>query len=427
MRIFQTFLPWGGNLPPQIAITSELVERGHHVRVLSWRAARERIEATGAEFVEMRGLHDDADMTRAETDFVRDWTKRTVLGGVLQMRDRGIEGVGPAVRNCLDAFDQEPPDVVVFDCLFAGAGVAAEYADVPAAALVHCPYPAPLDGPPPLFSGLRPMRGPLGSARDRAFNAMTTRTMKAGLPTLNRERAALRLPPLTNWYDQLLGADAIYVLTAPELDFSSRAALPPNVHYMGPSFEHYDTEWASPWPADNDEPLVVVSVSTTYMDQTKLVQGVLDALAPLRVRALVTAGPALDVDTLRLPPNARTVDFVAHLAVLPHASLVVTHAGWQTVNAALACGVPLVCVPDGRDQPDNAARVVEMGVGLRARKSTSPAKLSKLIRRALDDPALKARAREMAHALGRSDGTTAAADAIESLANRRAAAPTHAA
>ena len=44
--------------------------------------------------------------------------------------------------------------------------------------------------------------------------------------------------------------------------------------------------------------------------------------------------------------------------MLPHAALVVTHAGWQTINAALADGVPLVCVPDGRDQPDNAARVV---------------------------------------------------------------------
>ena len=111
------------------------------------------------------------------------------------------------------------------------------------------------------------------------------------------------------------------------------------------------------------------------MDQGALVQRVLDAVAPLSVRALLTAGPAIDPETLRMPANARAVSFVPHRAVFPHASLVVTHAGWQTVNAALADGVPLVCIPDGRDQPDNAARVVEAGAGLRVKKSAPPDKL----------------------------------------------------
>ena len=36
---------------------------------------------------------------------------------------------------------------------------------------------------------------------------------------------------------------------------------------------------------------------------------------------------------LRLPANTKAVRFVPHKAVLPEASLVITHAGWQTVNA----------------------------------------------------------------------------------------------
>jgi UDP:flavonoid glycosyltransferase YjiC (YdhE family) len=93
----------------------------------------------------------------------------------------------------------------------------------------------------------------------------------------------------------------------------------------------------------------------------------------------------------------------------------VTHAGWQTINAALADGVPLVCVPDGRDQPDNAARVVACGAGVRVRKNTSPRKLRRVIVQALEDPALKRGAEAMAEALGRSDGAVTVAEAIERL------------
>src|SRR5213079_2779040 len=100
-------------------------------------------------------------------------------------------------------------------------------------------------------------------------------------------------------------------------------------------------------------------------------------------------GPAIDRSQMRLPANARAVSFVPHRAVLPQASLVVTHAGWQTVNAALADGVPLVCIPDGRDQPDNAARVVAAGAGVRVRRSAGPATLRRAIERALADDSLK--------------------------------------
>ena len=198
------------------------------------------------------------------------------------------------------------------------------------------------------------MAGPLGAARDRLFDVMTRRFWAPGLQVLNGVRAEHGLAPLKEWGDQVLGARAVYMMTAPELDFSSRGQLPANVHYVGPAFEPFQRDWESPWPEENTDPLVLISFSTSYMNQGELAQRVLDAVAGLRVRALLTAGPALDTGRMRIPDNARTVAFVPHRAVLPHASLVVTHAGWQTVNAALADGVPLVCIPDARDAPDGS-------------------------------------------------------------------------
>jgi MGT family glycosyltransferase len=386
------------------------------VRVLAHRAARERVERTGAEFAEIKRALPDLDLSRPETDPVRDWEARTPIGAAKRMRDRGlIEPLPGMAADAGELLGSWGADVVLFDWLLLGAQIAAERAGLPSVALVHCPYPLPVDGVPPLFSGLGLKAGRLGAARDRVLSAMNERFSNAGLPVLNRTRSELGLAPLARWNDQLLRAQSILVMTAPELDFSSRGRLPANVHYVGPSFEPFDSDWTSPWPESNDDPLVVISVSTSYMDQGALVQRVLDAVAPLRVRALLTAGPAIDAGALRLPENARAVSYVPHRAVFPHASLVITHAGWQTVNAALADGVPLVCIPDARDQPDNAARVVEARAGVRVRKGAPVEKLRGAVSGALADPSLRRGAKAMADALARSDGARAIADRLERI------------
>jgi UDP:flavonoid glycosyltransferase YjiC (YdhE family) len=80
--------------------------------------------------------------------------------------------------------------------------------------------------------------------------------------------------------------------------------------------------------------------------------------------------------------------------------------------------VPLLCLPDGRDQPDNAARVVEVGAGLRASKQASPRELRIFIEAALADRGLREGAGEMKHALSRSDGAVAVADRLTALGSR---------
>jgi len=416
VRVFQTLLAFSGNAPPQLAVTRRLVERGHDVRVLAHRAARDRVEPTGAEFVEFKRTVPDMDITRRESDTIRDWESRTRVGAGVRMLKHGLFAfMLPTARDCAEVLETWPADVVLFDWMFSGAGVAAEAAGLPSLALVHCPYPLPVDGAPPLFTGQRPIENRFGAARDRALNGISRRFLAAGLPVLNKARAEHGLAPLDEWSAQLLGSDAICVMTAPELDFSSRARLPANVHYVGPAFEPHAAEWSSPWPESNADPLVLVSFSTSYMNQQALAQRVLDALGPLPVRALLTAGPALDTEGIRVPANTRTVGFVPHRTVLPHASLVITHAGWQTVNAALADGVPLLCVPDGRDQPDNAARVLACGAGIRVSKQASTRKLRDAITKALGDPALKRGASAAADALARSDGAATVVELLERL------------
>ncbi|HEY1457506.1 MAG TPA: glycosyltransferase [Solirubrobacteraceae bacterium] len=417
MRVLQTLLAFSGNAPPQLALTHQLVGAGHEVRVLAHEAARARVKRTGAEFVAFKRASPNLDMTRVETDVLRDWDVRTRIGAGLRVRDNLLFGLLlDTALDCEELLEQWPCEVMAFDWMLPGAALAAEATGLPAMALVHCPYPIPIPGAPPLGSALAPMGGRLGAGRDRLISAMVTRFFAPGLPALNRARSERGLEPLRDWYDQLRRVAEIDVLSAPELDYSSRGQLPANVRYVGPAFEPHDQPWRSPWPVSNTDPLVVISFSTSYMNQHAPVQRVLDAVEGLPVRALLTAGPALDPHALRVPANVRAERFVAHRSVFPHASLVITHAGWQTVNAALADGVPLVCVPGGRDQHDNALRVLDAGAGVRVRQSASPRKIRRVIAAALADERLEQGAKRMAQALGRSDGALRSAENLERLA-----------
>jgi len=161
---------------------------------------------------------------------------------------------------------------------------------------------------------------------------------------------------------------------------------------------------------------VLVSLSSTVMRQEDLLQRAADALGRLPVRGLVTTGPAVDPAVISAPENVSVRRWARHADVLPCCSAVITHGGHGTVIKALAAGVPLVIAPLGRDQPDNAARVVHAGAGLRVRKNASARTMQEAIKRILDDDRYKAAAGRMAALLAaeRDDGLVI--DEIERVA-----------
>jgi UDP:flavonoid glycosyltransferase YjiC (YdhE family) len=163
----------------------------------------------------------------------------------------------------------------------------------------------------------------------------------------------------------------------------------------------------------------VISLSTTYMAQATAIGRCIDAVRPMPVRALVTVGPSMDPAAFRGGPNVAVVRSAPHEAVFPLASVVVTHAGMGTVTRALAHGVPLVCLPLGRDQHDVAARVRFHGAGLRVGAKAPAAKIRAAVERVLAEPSFRRGADTMRVAI-ESDLTAERAVAeLEELAGRR--------
>ncbi|WP_155850382.1 nucleotide disphospho-sugar-binding domain-containing protein [Arthrobacter sp. Br18] len=66
-----------------------------------------------------------------------------------------------------------------------------------------------------------------------------------------------------------------------------------------------------------------------------------------------------------------------------------THAGHGTLIKALAAGVPCLCMPEGRDQRDNARRARLRGSSLVLKRTASPARIADRVRTLLDDPSYR--------------------------------------
>jgi UDP:flavonoid glycosyltransferase YjiC (YdhE family) len=167
---------------------------------------------------------------------------------------------------------------------------------------------------------------------------------------------------------------------------------------------------------------VLVGLSSTFQDQAAVLRRIVDALAALPVRALVTRGPAVRPEEVPGAENVTVVATAPHAAVLREAALLLTHCGHGTTMKGLAAGVPLVGMPMGRDQNDTAARVVYRGAGLRLKPSADVASIRRAIERVLREPAYRASAQRLAAAIRDGEGCVDVVATLEAVVNAGRAA-----
>ena len=87
-------------------------------------------------------------------------------------------------------------------------------------------------------------------------------------------------------------------------------------------------------------------------------------LGQVELDALVTVGPNIAPEEFAPAPSVRVEQFVPQREVLAGCRAVVCHGGSGTLMAALSSGIPVVVLPMGTDQPDNADRCEELGCGI---------------------------------------------------------------
>ena len=142
---------------------------------------------------------------------------------------------------------------------------------------------------------------------------------------------------------------------------------------------------------------------------------VIGCLAATPHRYIVSKGPLhAEIDW---PRTCGGAEFVPQTSVLPLADLVITHGGNNTTTEALHFGKPMIVLPLFWDQPDNAQRMDELGLGVRLDTyGFTDGELHGAIGRLLGDDALRARLADGAARIQARQGLRAAADLIERTA-----------
>lgn len=416
------FVLWegGGNVPPILGLARRLVERGHVVRVISDPCNKSEVLSAGATFVSYTHAPHRHDKHAAST-LVKDYTAKDIGAAFRAFVD--TIACGPALAYAQDVgaeLARFPADVVVVNEMLFGGLFAAEQAGLPCAMVSPGTYTFPAPGMPP--PGMLPMSGLSGRVRDWLVRFIVKRFLAAGMPALQHARRELGLPPLDHPLTYIEQLECVLVLTSHAFEFAAR--FPANVRVVGPILDDptWAESWESPWPNDRPDPLVVVGFSTTFQNHHDLVQRVIDALTGWPVRGLVTLGPTLDRADFRAPANVVLCEAAPHGQVFPYANAVVTHAGHGTVIRALAHGVPLVCLPVGRDQPGNAARVAYHHAGLHLPKTSSVETIRGAIQRVVREPQFRAAAQQLGQRIRDEGHADAAIDELEHLAQQPRAA-----
>jgi len=218
-------------------------------------------------------------------------------------------------------------------------------------------------------------------------------------------------------FEQLKRCAKVLVLVPEAFDYPD-APRTEETHYVGPIFSQRAGGPLSDLGlhASDDRPLVLVSLRTTPMRQHEALPPILAALGALPVRGLVTLGGiAVDLPYDSVPDNVVVHDYLPPTAILPQVSLVVTHGGLSTVMATLTHGIPLVCIPQGREQPLNAERVQACGAGISLEMDAQPEAIASAITTVRGDSSYTAAARELAAAIDLLGRGQAAVDHVNAL------------
>lgn len=189
-------------------------------------------------------------------------------------------------------------------------------------------------------------------------------------------------------------------------------AYPEHFHFVGPSIKQRQDDTDFPWDQLHSGPKVLVSLGTVNMDRgQRFFQTAVEALSREPLQVIMVAPPGVVPDP---PDNFLIRPRVPQLALLPHCSAVVTHAGHNTVCESLAHGLPLVLAPIKDDQPVVAQQVSDAGAGIRVKFGRlKPADLRSAVLTVLREPSYRQAAQRIQASFAAAGGETAVADLLE--------------
>ena len=415
------FTTWGsfGDIHPFMGLALELQARGHRPAIATLEFYREKIEGAGIDFYPMR-----PDTPAPETEEAAEMMRRVMdlrTGPRYVIRDLLSTHIRASYKDTVAAVTAHGgADLLVSHAIPMAAPLVAEVTGVKWISVVLSPVslPSMFDPPtPPDFPALRKllMLNPLFA---KAFLALLHRVTESWIKPVRELRRELGLAPGKHpVFEGQFSPRAVLalfsnVLAKPQPDY------PPNTVITG--FPFYDRKDEQPTARElvqfleNGEPPILFTLGSAAVRLgDDFFRTSIEVARRLKRRALLLVG---DQSNVRgdLANGIGVFDYAPFSLVMPRSSVVVHQAGIGTTGQALRSGRPMLIVPHGQDQPDNARRCVELGVGetMPSRNYSVRSVLPKL-ERLLNDESYTNHARKVALRINAEDGTNLACDIIE--------------
>jgi UDP:flavonoid glycosyltransferase YjiC (YdhE family) len=200
-------------------------------------------------------------------------------------------------------------------------------------------------------------------------------------------------------------------LAEPAPDWPAQTVQPGFVFFNQPGAEGFFSRELQEFLAVGEAPIVFTQGSTAVHNPGRFYEVSLEAARRLGRRAVllgtdtVPGGGAEGVIALPYAPYSQ---------IFPDAAVIVHQGGSGTTGEAMRACRPMLIVPYGWDQPDNAARIERLGVGLALpRHRYLPSTAAAALQRLLVEARFHERAVEIGEQVRAEDGLSGACDAIE--------------
>lgn len=367
VRVLLTGLPIQSHLiPALVPVAKALQGNGHEVALATGAAVKVQIESYGIEVLAIDGALAPEEVSRADqvadsgTDFsaekMRQW--RPELTGPLSVPIFSDPMTAKFAAGLIEVAKAWRPDVIVRETNEYGGYLAAEVLGLPLAMIDIAPLIT--RRVPDLTVRLNRLRENLGLAAvdslTRAYGGLT-----AGL-----------LPE--SWYPEDLRTPGLRHYRAP--DAVDGRPLNSTIAQL---------------PADMPLVLASYGTSTNWLlgAESTLMHITVEALASLPVQAVVVLGTeeALARWNGPRPNNVHLASFVQQHMLVGACDVLLTHGGFSGIRESLSAGTPMTALPLFADQPDNAARVRELGLGVQTGTAgLTPDTLAADVERVLTEP-----------------------------------------
>jgi UDP:flavonoid glycosyltransferase YjiC (YdhE family) len=404
-----------GDLHPILAIGLGLEQRGHRATIATSNLYREKVTQAGLRFAPM-GPHFDL----PSSDFVRRVfdPKR---GPEVLIRQILYPGVPAAYAEVIEAL--RGCDLIVTHPITFAAQIAAEKLRLPWVSTVTAPLTLPSRYDPPVFA-MAPWLAKLRRFGPRVTAVplwLAQKALRSWMKPITQFRASLGMPPgedpLFNGQHSPQRVLAMFsrVMAEPQPDWPKQTRVIGFPFYdqlehgqlLDPALERF--------LENGPAPVVFTLGSSAVFDAGVFYHESVEAVRQLGCRAVLLAGTN-PIDG-PLPAGTVVFPYAPYSQILPRAACVVHQGGIGTCGQALAAGTPMLVMPYGFDQPDNAARLQRLGVArVIGRKEYSGRRAAAELDRLLSDPNYARQAAEAARRVRAEDAVGAACDAIEECA-----------